>query len=251
MEDIWSRSEPVEGRLEVERTPVEGVAFQEFPKDLEEGKTWSAWEKEFVDYLYHQQCLTIYECKEFKVNSKPQETRGEFKVRLQQLASEKRDLEMERLRKKYSEKLESLQSRIRRAEQKVEKEESQYKHRRSDTILSVGSSILGALLGRKAISATNSRRASSSMRSFGRASKERDDVVRAKESLADIKADYEAMEDEFELEIKNLKSRMAIDEWELEALSVPARKGELEVEQLSLIWLPYCGDAAGRVKTAF
>ncbi|MCP4464338.1 MAG: hypothetical protein GY819_16215 [Planctomycetaceae bacterium] len=185
------------------------------------------------------------------MNSKPQETRGEFKVRLQQLASEKRDLEMERLRKKYSEKLESLQSRIRRAEQKVEKEESQYKHRRSDTILSVGSSILGALLGRKAISATNSRRASSSMRSFGRASKERDDVVRAKESLADIKADYEAMEDEFKLEIKNLKNRMAIDEWELEELSIPPRKGELEVEQLSLIWLPYCRDAAGRVTTAF
>ena len=251
MEDIWSRSAPVEGRLEAERTPVEGVAFQEFSKDLEDGKTWSAWEKEFVDYLYHQQCLTIYECKEFKVNSKPQETRGEFKVRLQQLASEKRDLEMERLRKKYSEKLESLQSRIRRAEQKVEKEESQYKHRRSDTILSVGSSILGALLGRKAISATNSRRASSSMRSFGRASKERDDVVRAKESLADIKADYEAMEDEFKLEIKNLKNRMAIDEWELEELSIPPRKGELEVEQLSLIWLPYCRDAAGRVTTAF
>ncbi|MDG2012680.1 MAG: DUF853 family protein [Pirellulaceae bacterium] len=250
-DDIWSRSAPVEGQLEVDKNSVEGIAFEEFSIALEDGKTWSAWEKEFVDYLYHQQRLTIYECKELKLSSQPQETLGAFKVRLQQLAAEKRDLEMERLRKKYSEKLGSLQSRIRRAEQKVEKEESQYKHRRLDSILSVGSNILGAVLGRKTISAANSRRASSSMRSFGRTSKERDDVVRAKESLGDVKADYEAMEEEFQLEIKDLQGRMIIDEWELEEWVVPARKGELEVEQLSLVWLPYCRDATGRVTTAF
>ena len=73
----------------------------------------------------------------------------------QRLARELRDKNVEKLRSDYAPKLTALEERIRKAQQRVEKEQSQAGERTTQAYLSVGSSLLGALLGRKAASAAN------------------------------------------------------------------------------------------------
>ena len=250
-DDLWERSAPVEGVLDVHSQPIEGVEFSEYPTELGQAKFWTSQEREFCDYLYQSQRLPIYYCKALKTYSFALETRGDFLVRLKQLAAEQRDQDMEKIRQNNAKKFDVLRDRIRRAEQKMDEEESQYKHRRFDSILSTGSSVLGAILGRKTFSSTNARRAGSSMRSFGRVSKERRDMVRAQEKLADLQEDFEALEQQVAAELEQVKKEWNVDDLVLEDLSVKCRKGELQVEHLGLVWLPYRVDADENFVTAF
>lgn len=250
-DDLWDRCAPVEGMLDVHGQPIEGVEFSDYPSELQESKFWASQERDFCDYLYQSQRLPIYYCKALKTYSFALETRGEFLVRLKQLAAEQRDLDMEKIRHDNAKKFDALRDRIRKAEQKMDEEASQYKHRRFDSILSTGSSVLGAILGRKTFSSTNARRAGSSMRSFGRVSKERRDMVRAQEKLADLQEDFEALEQQVASDLEQVKSEWDVDDLVLEEFAVKCRKGELQVEHLGLVWLPYRVDSDENFVTAF
>ncbi len=84
--------------------------------------------------------------------AKLKESEGDFKSRLQVLLHEKRDAEMEKIRRKYTPKLTSLQEQLRKAEARVEKEKDQYGLQKVSTAISFGTTIRGALLGRGAMS---------------------------------------------------------------------------------------------------
>ena len=93
---------------------------------------------------------------------------GEFRAHLALALREKRDAEIDRLRKKYAPRLTTLEDQIRRADERIERERSQLSQQKMQTAISVGTSILGALLGRKKISATNAGRIGTAARSAGR-----------------------------------------------------------------------------------
>jgi hypothetical protein len=76
-------------------------------------------------------------------------------------AREKRDAAVAELRKRWQAKLLQLQDQLRRGEERREREQAQLSQQKMQTAVSIGSSILGALLGRKTISAANVRRAGS------------------------------------------------------------------------------------------
>ena len=80
---------------------------------------------------------------------------------------------MKKLRKKYQPKLARLTDRIRRAEQRFQREQEQYSQLKTQTAISIGSTILGALFGRKLTSASGVGRATTAMRGAGRATRER------------------------------------------------------------------------------
>jgi hypothetical protein len=100
-----------------------------------------------------------------KLVSQTKETEAEFRIRLSQAARERRDSEIEKLRVKYAPKLDALLERKRKAEQKVAKEKEQAKQQWWQTGISIGTSVLGAVLGRKMGSATNVGRVATSARS--------------------------------------------------------------------------------------
>src|SRR6185436_11376934 len=83
------------------------------------------------------------------------ESEGDFRVRLQQAARERRDAEVTRLRQKYAPKVASFQERLRRAQQSVQKEQQQSSDQKAQAAISIGASVLGALFGRKTLSASN------------------------------------------------------------------------------------------------
>ncbi|MEZ4292616.1 MAG: hypothetical protein R3E53_19590 [Myxococcota bacterium] len=115
--------------------------------------------------------------------SSPGEDEGAFHGRLADLVHADRDLEIEKLRKKYAPKLARLQERIARAQDKVEREEEQYADRKTQTVVSLGATLLGAVFGRKLGSAGNIGRAASTMRRAGRAARERADIGRAEDRV--------------------------------------------------------------------
>ncbi len=243
--EIWEQAEILDEALELVRNPEPGGEFASICGDLQKKKNYTTWQKELKEFLYRNQPLTIWRCKDLKQYSGPGETSGDFKVRLEQLASEKRDDAVEKLRDKFASKFSTLRTRIRKAEDKVEVEKAQYQQSRMSSVLSVGTTIMGALLGRKAFGATNARRAGTSMRSFGRASKEKDDIGRAEENLEELQVKYEDLEAEFDEQINELTEKLSVENLDLEELAVTPRKSDIDIEDFSVCWLPWRIDSSG------
>ncbi len=236
--DAWSAARELSRQPSLTDEPSPDAGFAGIPKAFQQASTWTALEKQFKDFLYRQQHLTLYHCKELKAYSRADETRGEFIVRLEQLASQKRDMLVDKLRKRYADKFESLQNRVVRAESQLQKESAQFRHQGVDSLLQVGSSILGAVLGRKTMSVANARRAESGMRSLGRASKQHADVDRAREKLQDIQLQMQELQDKLQGELDKIESKIQVSDLELQELRLPPRKGDLAVKRFQLVWLP-------------
>ena len=105
--------------------------------------------------------------------------------------------------------------------------------------MNIGSSIMGALLGRR------STRASTSMRSYSKASKEKDDIHRAKDNLDELQKKFEDLEREFNDELEKIGDKIAIDNLEFEDLTLSPRKSDITIERFCLCWLPWRIDRDG------
>jgi len=77
--------------------------------------------KSLSDFLYQEKKLELYRCKSPKIESKPHEKLGDFRVRLQDLLNDKKEEEIERLKERYAKK-ESLlaQQRVDEVQKKIE-----------------------------------------------------------------------------------------------------------------------------------
>jgi hypothetical protein len=214
-------------------------------------KSYKSWGKALKEHLYQNRELTIWKCKALKAISEPGESEGDFRVRLRQLAHEKRDTEMEKLRRRHAPKLKTLEDRIRRAEAKVERERSQYSSGKAQTAISLGATVLGALLGRKTASVGTMGRAATTMRRASRTARQRSDIQRASDSVEALGARLEEMEASFQEDLETLKERYNPEFLDLEQTDVRPRKGDLAVKSVQLAWTPWQVDADGIAEPLF
>lgn len=251
-DDIWAASQRVQlDSAQLLDRPQAGYRFAPLPAALLNEKSYAAWQKQLKGHLYRTQSLAVYKCAALKQYSHSGETAGDFRVRLKQLVTERRDADMEKLRAKYAKKLSTLQGRILTAEQRVEREKSQAKKAGLESVISLGTSILGALFGRKLASRTNVSKASTSMRSLGRAAEQRGDIGRAQESLQALLDEREQLSAELEAELEELRAQWQADALEIEEYVVRPKKTDLQVEEVSLLWTPWTVDAAGIAEPAY
>lgn len=250
-DEIWGDADVLIEPLDFSRKPDPDAEFDTLPGEMQKSKNYTSWKKELKEYLYREKVLTLYKCADLKVYSQPEEELGDFKVRLEQMASEKRDEAKEKLEKKFASKFSTLRDRIRRAEDKVEVQEAQYQQSKMSSAVSIGTTLLGALFGRKMVSATSARSAGSSMRAYGRASKEKADIGRAQENLEEAVRKYEDLEADFTQEVDELEDKLTVDEMDFEELKVPPRKSDISIEQFGVCWLPFVVDESGDENPAY
>ena len=190
--------------------------------------------------MYREKVATIWKCGELKKYSEPNETLGDFKVRLEQLVSERRDEAVDKLRKKYGKKFDTLRSQIRRAEDRIDVEKEQYQQQKMASRISIGTTIMGALFGRR-----STRSASTTMRSFSRSSKEKNDIERAEGNLEELQYKFEDLEKELNDEVAELEEKLSVDELEYEEMTLPPRKSDLSVQEFGIVWLPLKVSSSG------
>ncbi|QDT91422.1 ATP-binding protein [Gimesia algae] len=245
-ESIWEAATFIPpGNLDYDAAPDSQAIFAEVDSLLTQTKQYRSWEKELKTYLYQERPLNLWFSADPKLYSDPEENEAAFRARLKQLMREERDLQLEKLRAKYSSKFDTIKNRIRTAEERVAREEAQYSDKKLSTFLSIGTTIFGAIMGRKVASATNVRKASTAARSVGRAAKEHGDIGRAKEALEIQHQKYAELEDEFQQEIDELEEPIRPEDLEIEAYPVRPRKSDLMVNEVAFAWLPWSVDTTG------
>jgi hypothetical protein len=224
-------------------------SFEELPAGLTP-KSPASWGRALKEHLYRHGSRSVWKCAELKAVSALGEGEGVFRARVRDLAHEKRDLEVEKLRGKYGSKLATLEERLRKAEQAVERERSQARKAGIDSAVSIGTSILGVLMGRKKVSATSVSKAGTAARSVGRAAQQRGDIGRAEETVEAVQEQIAALNAELEKEIAAVSASCDPSAFAVEEQSIAPRKSDLSIGEPRLVWLPF-RVSAGRSEAAY
>jgi hypothetical protein len=146
---------------------------------------------------------------------------------------------VERLRKRYAAKLQQLQDRQRRAEQKVEIQEAQLAEQKQSALISAGATLLGALLGRRALSAGTAGRLGTTLHRGSRISREKQDVERAIGDEGAVRERIAELEAELASEVAALDATPNAGSFALEARPLRPRKGDLAIDPVTLVWTPW------------
>jgi hypothetical protein len=231
--------------------PAAAAEYSEIPGSALRAASYAAWGKSLQARLYETARARVLNCDAFKFTSKPGESEGDFRARLALAAREKRDAAVAELRKKWQARLLQLQDQVRRAEERRAREQSQLSQQKMQTAVTIGSSILGALLGRKAISATNIGRIGTAARSATRIGRESEDVTRADESLEVLRQRLADAQRDVEAEVARLETTLDAGTLALTPVEVPARKSDIAVGEIALVWAPWRKGADGFPAPAF
>lgn len=247
----WDDAEALELDLDdLGLAPEDAGSFSELDTELTVAKNYTGWEKTFKRWLRTNAVISLLKSAELKEISKSGETERDFRIRLQNLANEARDLKVEKLRKRYATKRTTLENRLLRAEQKIERETEQSKQKKLDTVVAVGTAILGAFLGRK-FSKTSTSKVGTAVKTAGRMRKEAADVEHAKETAATVRQQLEALSLAFEQEVTELEDAYDAQLEELDVIEVKPKSTDIHIHFVGLAWLPYSQDEKRRLSPAW
>ncbi len=230
---------------------VDDATYEECPPSANVAKNYAGWGKDYQRWLRQNENITLYSSKRFRMTSGANETEGEFRARLQDAASEKRDLAIAAIRKRYAGKFTTLENRLLRAEQAISREKQQSTKKKLDTAISFGTAILGAVLGRKKLSTSTATKIGSAIKTAGGASKEAADVERATQTAEKVRSDMADLNAALEKEIEALDTSFDAQTEELKEVVVRAKSTDIHVSLTGLLWLPYTADDGGRLRPAW
>lgn len=242
----WKKSVLLDGEVDFDNaidfeeasfdnSPINGASFDDCPNEALRARSYKAWQKSLVRWLRVENTLELWRNKKYKLVSEIDESEAAFIGRVQHAQREARDIAVGKLRAKYEKKLDTLQNKVLRAEQAVERESEQASASKMNAVISIGSTLIGALFGRKMMSATNVRSAGTALRRTSKIAKEGNDVERAEERLALLKQQVEELDVTLQDEVATLEEQFS-DTPEIESIKIRAKSSDIGVNTLALLW---------------
>ncbi len=211
--------------------PPQNLPYADLPVEALNAKNYVKWKKDVSNWISRSQKLELFKSPSLNEISKPEETERDFRIRLQQTAREKRDVQVDKLREKYSSTFSRLDERIRRAQRTLDEQQAQAKSQKYQVAASIGESLLSAFLGRR-----SSTRATRATREISRSMKESRDKKGAEENLKAIQKERTKLEADFQSEIEATEAKINPLTEKLENILVAPNKTNIEVQLLTLVW---------------
>ena len=211
--------------------PEPDAYFDELPETINESPEFTALNKELDDHLYRTSALVLRYNPATELYSEPGETEREFHLRVQQKARELRDEEVDELEDKYGDKIDRLEDRLRRAREKLAKEEAEAKRRQRDALISTGETVLSLFSGRR-------RSLSTAANKLGRISTSKMDVQAAEEDITEYQEEIKELEADLREETEAI-----VEHWEtaleqFEDVRITPRRADVEITLFALAWVP-------------
>ncbi len=213
--------------------PEQGPFFAPVPSAVNTVRELRRVARDLSDWLYYNRRLPLKAHPTLKQVQRPEESDRAFRIRLQEAARERRDQEVERLRRKYRRRLERLRDRLERYQRELALDEAEYEARRQQQWISIGESVLGFFLGRRSTRALST--AASKRRMATRA---RMEIERTRAEIEDLRQEIAALEAELEEAAREITRKWAEALDELDVVELKPRRADVDVEMAALAWVP-------------
>jgi hypothetical protein len=235
----WENAEVLDlAPSELESSPAEGATFDPLPKPAAAAKSYAGWQKSFAAWIARSQTLDLHRHADLKLTSSAGESERDFLIRAQGAQREARDAEVDLVRRKFAEKRARAEEKLRKAEQGVSREQEQASAAKVQTAVSIGATLMGALLGRKTFSAGNLGRATTAVRGVGRASQQQDEVKRAQENVDVARKALEDLDATIEEDTRAIAARYDSAAAAVDTVSLAPKRGQILVQSVALGWKP-------------
>lgn len=224
-----------DGKKRLEKEPLPNSTYANLPPGLTQEKNYSEFQKTFSAWLYQNQVFTLYQAPEVGLTSKEGESEVDFRMRISLTLREKLDEEIKKLRNKYAEKIALLSDKIKRAQEKVAQKQQKAGMQWFETLISFGTALLGALLGRKITKGTITS-AGTSIKRAGRIGKGSLETTAAEEELKNYQQQLEDLQTQMRSETDQYASTIDVNKIQLENITIRPRKGDIDVEKIAIAW---------------
>jgi hypothetical protein len=224
----------------IEPKAIPAASYGALPKAALNPKQYVDWSKDFADWIVQSQPLKLFAAPALKLLSEPGESERDFRIRTQQVTRELRDGAVETLRARFAPKVTRLQEKLRKAQEQLAREQQQVGQQKLQTAVSLGATMLGALMGRRAVSLSTLGRATTAARGVSRSMKESQDVERSQIKVQEVEAEVAALDADFKREVAALEGT-AGSETPLDVIEIKPKRGNVDVRLVALAWQPLSG----------
>jgi len=228
----WDNSREVNIKVsDLCNAPSEGISFSDIPRAAVIARNYTAWGRDFSNWLFRTQKLQLLKSENLNEFSKPEETERDFRIRLQQAAREQRDQQVEKLRKKYSSGFSRLDERIRRAQATFKKQKTEAGGQKYEAAVSFGANLLGSFLGRRTRGS-----ATRTVREISRTMKKAKHKEAAETNLKALQQERANLDAQFQLEVNALETKIDPLTEKLEKVFITPTKANISIRLVTLVW---------------
>ena len=220
---------------DLRRDPPDGAAYVLTDAPIAKVTFFRSATADLKNHLHRSQTVTLQANRELKLYSRIGESEAAFAERCRDAADEAKDEEVRVIRDRLAARMDKLQVAIAKYEDRIEELEADTRNRRNQDLISIGSSVLGGILGGRSSTSTIAR-------SAGRA------ATRGQSSAQRIRTVENRIEEK-NLALEDLEEdlREAVaeidEEWNekaeaVEPLEISLEKNDISVDEVGLLWLP-------------
>lgn len=238
-EDVWKDAVAREQGLTTEKQPDDLGQFVELPSELAREKSYSVFARHLKEHLYREQTLKLLKCSLLDETSKANEAEDAFRARLVPKLDAKRNADREKLEKTHATKLAETEERIRRAQVRVSAQRWQFFARLGSMLWVIVDTVMSALgkglPGRR-------RSIDPALRSVATG---RGQQSNAQISMESALKEKQLLEEQHQERLKSLEATYSSASVPIESLELKPQKSDIEVDKVSLVWLPWRIDSNG------
>ena len=209
--------------------------YYELPSFIQNEKELKLLERDFADYVYRNFKLTLYKNDTLKISSKQYESLDDFKIRIQDRLNEQIDEKIENLKQKFEKENTLLEQKISKLFEKLKKEEQDSISATTNSIISIGTSILGAFFGKSSKTAIVSKVATSS-RGVSKALKERSDIKSVQSEIDALQSLQDGLEEKLKIEIEKINHEFNISKYTIDEFFIKPKRTDIYDIKIELLW---------------
>jgi hypothetical protein len=217
-------------------SPPNDATYLDLPSAAVKSTTYTAIKKDFPDEVLRKATAQVHFNPDLEIYSNPNEPIDQFKARISQQVREQRDATIEELRLKSAKTAKTLEEKAEKAQAKVDEQNSQATSAKLQAAVQIGSSLLGAFLGRK--SSISSVFKSTSISSASRVMKESRDASSAKAELANYQEDLKVLEQEISDQTQKIRDQFDLTNLKLISETIIPLKKNIIIDAVGILWIP-------------
>jgi hypothetical protein len=187
------------------------------------------------EFLHRERTISLQANRPLKLYSRIGETPEAFAERCRRAADDAKDGEVSKIRNRLSARMETVNGAIARYEDRIEELQADVRNHQTQDLISIGSSVLGNILGGRTSTTTIARSAG---RAATRSSSSAQRIKTIENRIAEKNLALEDLEEDLTDAVAEIDQEWDARASDIETLEVSLEKSDITVDEVSLLWLP-------------